>query len=303
MRFNDVSRDTMTLHSTGKYAEALAFLEGYDPEDIDQRAQIAYWRACLLSLMKDPAGALRVLTDAMDDHRIWYSPATLREDDDLVSLRAEPGFGRLLEMAEDRFLEARASEAGKHLVFRRNRAYANPRGVVVILHGNNSNLHATQRAWEPLLEDGWTLLFVESSQIGYYTFGRVWNDYSRAREDIISALDSLTDSERNFLVLAGFSRGARTAIQLALDGSVPATAVFAHEPAPSEGFASWYGEARPRSIPVYLTIGEEDPDRNMSEEIARVIGESVRVRILAGASHEYPERFSDLIRDTLNEAR
>ncbi len=287
------------LSEKGLYVDALQLAAGVVPANRDQSTRLAYNRACLLALNGDRSGAIETLEHATSDPLVWYSPGMLQSDPDLRSLDGDGRFVRLVEEGGRRRADAQRTATWRRLTVRPPEGAEPPRGTIVILHGNHSNTDDILPHWEPVCNSGWTLFFVESSQLGFHTFVRAWEEYPTAQRDVNAAIETLSDRDRATLILAGFSRGARTAIQLALDGTVPASAVIAHEPAPLDGFDEWLKSVSPRRVPVVTALGENDPYRGDGEAIAERLGALVQVVRLPGISHEFPAGFPDLVRKWL----
>jgi len=287
------------LSEEGRHGEALELLQTVTAENEDQSVRLSYNRACLLALKGDRNAAIVELEDAMADPLVWFSPEMLGTDPDLGSLQGDRRFEEVMHTGEKRRDEAQKTTRPESLIVRPRSGGRPPRGTIAILHGNHSNTADVRPHWEPLCDEGWTLLFVQSSRVGFHTYVRSWEDYGRARIDVAEAVNALSDEERANLVLGGFSLGARTAIRLGLDGTIAVSAIVAHEPAPAEGFSAWLRSISPHPIPIYLTIGEADSYQKDSEAIASALGLVDTAVRLPAVGHGFPPGFAALVQGML----
>jgi hypothetical protein len=92
-----------------------------------------------------------------------------------------------------------------------------PKSVVVALDGAGRRAAKAHEQWAAVLDIGFALLSVESSQLMSPMY-RTWPDPEHARQDIDRAIGRLPDELRELpLIAAGFSAGGPAALDWALD--------------------------------------------------------------------------------------
>jgi predicted esterase len=136
---------------------------------------------------------------------------------------------------------------------------------------------------------------LQSSESGYGAGSYVWNDYRLARRQAEDFLREHRDAWNGTLVLGGFSRGARTALTMALEGAVPTAGVMAVCPAELHDVRAWTVDVAAAPVRATVFLGAEDPYTRESEELERCLastGSEVTYRMIDGMGHAYPEDFS-----------
>ncbi|GAA1564022.1 hypothetical protein GCM10009789_16480 [Kribbella sancticallisti] len=268
---------------------ALDLLADVDPELGPWAAELAHLRACLLGSIGESAEALRGLQEA-SDAGAWWEEGILTEDDDLVTLQDLPAFQNLVALSRTRritaqdppLVEVPASSAG---------------GVVVALHGAGQRARHAMRDWAGVLELGYALVGVESSQLMSPMY-RTWPDPEAAREDIARALAQLPEELRGLpLIAAGFSAGGRAALDWALTGRPePAAGVVVLAPAVRE----LPTEALAELSPAAVLIGTEDDLLEVVEKAAEKLTTfGVTIHRLPGLNHEIPADLPAQLRSLL----
>src|SRR5262249_16168181 len=93
--------------------------------------------------------------------------------------------------------------------------------LLVGLHGNSQNAHLAANDWCPIVDKGWMLATIQSSQL-LTSDAYIWNDLARGTADVQKLYGTLNreaiDSER--VVLGGFSMGGGLAIHMAVTGAL-----------------------------------------------------------------------------------
>jgi hypothetical protein len=116
-----------------------------------------------------PHCALKAASDAGS----WWHEPILTEDDDLAALRGHPEFEALVVLSRERRRTA-SSRTEDLLEVPAARA---PKSVVVALHGAGQRAARALEQWAPVLDIGFALLSVESSQLMSPMY-RTWPDPS-----------------------------------------------------------------------------------------------------------------------------
>jgi dienelactone hydrolase len=286
---NTVTSRVYAGYGSGQYARVLDEIEQL-PAEQRETGELSYIKLCMLSLVGRVEEALEFLKE-LAGKRIWLDPAMLQEDRDLISLRGTAEFPRLCATHEALKSAASAETNGTLIVSPEG---AGPYPLLLVLHGNQQNAAETLPRWSKAAEDGWMVAALQSQQSGYGSGSYVWNDYSATRAQVLEFLNHHRDRWNGTVVLGGFSRGARTAISLALDGTVPTAGVLAVCPASLEEVPSWTVNIASGPIRATVFLGAEDPYTRQSDELERCLtltGSEVTYRVIDGMEHAYPEDF------------
>ncbi|MEV6414664.1 alpha/beta hydrolase [Kribbella sp. NPDC051718] len=209
-RYEQLTDRLLSLYREGKQREALKLLDPPDPELAPWAAELAHFEACMHGSLGDPDSALEVLLRA-SAAGAWWHHSLLVEDDDLAALREVPEFKQLVEFSQGRKVNDQPAwtidlpDAERPLL-----------GVVVALHGTGQRATRAAKVWAAVVELGYALVCVDSSQLISPQF-RTWLERDLVVRDIAAALDALPDELSGLPVIAaGFSSGGRAALEWAL---------------------------------------------------------------------------------------
>jgi predicted esterase len=213
----DVLETALELYEQEAYAEAYALVTGAAQEQGLESARIYNFRICLANRSGQSDLALRLLAEALAQG-YWSDPDQMLDDEDLLTLRDDAEFQRLLDICRGQQAAAqRTAQPELHLMWP---VAVTPAPLLVALHGNQQNAADTALAWESLTAAGWCVALPQSSQMaGDKAF--VWNDLAAATAEMRTHAESLRQHPRidfSHCVVAGFSMGARQALWSVLDG-------------------------------------------------------------------------------------
>lgn len=292
-RYDQLTDRVAALYDEGLQQLALDLVVEVEPDLQPWSAELAHLHACLLGSLDRPAEALTVLQNASAAGG-WWDAGLLTEDDDLAALQNLPAFQELVALSRSRRVTAQdpplirlpaqppAAEAAEGEAAEREAAEAPLRGVVVALHGAGQRASHAMRDWAVVLDHGYALVAVESSQLMSPMY-RTWPDPEIARTDIARAI---ADIPKDLPVIAaGFSAGGRVALDWALRGQPePVAGVVVLAPAIRELPAEAQGSLEPAS----LLIGTEDDLLEVvdEEQLAKL---GITVHKLPGLGHEFPD--------------
>ncbi|MEU0095959.1 alpha/beta hydrolase [Kribbella sp. NPDC006257] len=280
-RFDDLTDRVETLYAEGRQREALELLAAPDPAFEPWSADLAHLAACLHGSLGEPTAALQVLR-AASDAGAWWAPSILT-DDDLADLQSLPEFQELVALSASR----RTPDPRPALIQLPKKSV----GVVVALHGAGQGAERAAMDWGGVLELGYALVCVESSQRMTPTY-RTWPERERAVEDIARALDELPEELRGLpLIAAGFSAGGRAALDWALTGEpTRAAGVIVVGPALRE----LPGEARNKLQPAAVLIGEDDDLLEVVDNAGeQLTAFGLEIERVPGLAHEFPQDFAE----------
>jgi predicted esterase len=285
-RYEQLTDDVIALYEQGRQRDALELLHAADPDLAPWTAELAHTEACVYGSIDEPEAALRALKTAADAGSWWHEPI-LTEDDDLAALRGIPEFEALVVLSRKR--RAAASNRTEDLL--EVPANREPKSVVVALHGAGQRAAKALEQWAAVLDLGFALLCVESSQ-SMSPMYRTWPDPEHARRDIDRAITQLPDELRELpLIAAGFSAGGRAALDWALTGRpVPAAGVVVLAPAIRELPAEAAGSLSPAKI----LIGTADDLFEVVEGAAEQLSTlGLEIEQVPGLGHQFPQDFGN----------
>ncbi|MEV6417044.1 alpha/beta hydrolase [Kribbella sp. NPDC051718] len=302
-RYDRLTDRVAALYDEGLQPVALDLLDAADPDLEPWAAELAHLRACLLGSLHETTEALTSLQQA-SAAGAWWAEEILTEDDDLAALQYLPAFQSLVALSRDRRIAsedppliqlpawpsdpAQAAGAG---------AGRRACGVVVALHGAGQRARHAMRDWAGVLELGYALVGVESSQLMSPMY-RTWPDPGEAAKDIARALDQLPVQLRDLpLIAAGFSAGGRVALNWAVEADpVPVSGAVVLAPA-LRGVPE---KAKNALSPASILIGTADDLLEVVDDAGeQLAGLGFTVDRLPGLGHEFPQDLATRLKGLL----
>ncbi|MEU4390953.1 phospholipase [Kribbella sp. NPDC023855] len=288
-RYDQLTDRIAALYDEGLQQVALDLLDAAEPDLAPWAAELAHLRACLLGSLGESTEALATLQRASDAGG-WWDEGILTEDDDLAALQYLPAFQSIVATSRSR----RITRHDPPLI---QLPQATAGGVVVALHGAGQRGGHAMRDWAGVLELGYVLVGVESSQLMSPMY-RTWPDPVEAAADIARALDQLPAELRELPVIAaGFSAGGRVAVNWAVSADpVPVSGAVVLAPALRELPEQAQGPLSPASI----VIGTEDDLLEVVDGAEqRLTKLGFTVERVPGLGHEIPQDFAARLADLL----
>ncbi|WBQ05431.1 dienelactone hydrolase family protein [Kribbella sp. CA-293567] len=282
-RYDQLTDRVSALYDEGLQQVALDLLDTADAELQPWTAELAHLRACLLGSIGESTQALVALQQASEAGG-WWEESILTEDDDLTALQYLPAFQAIVELSRARKVVAEdppliaLPESGK------------PGGVVVALHGAGQRATHAMRDWAGVLDLGYALVGVESSQLMSPMY-RTWPDPAQSAKDVARALDHLPAELRDLpLIAAGFSAGGRIALNWALEAEpVPTAGVVVVGPA----LRVLPEQAQQPLAPATILIGTADELLEVVDDAAaRLTSFGITIERVPGLAHEFPQDFA-----------
>lgn len=289
----------------GLLQEALEFVRSLRPEERRESIFFDYAEANLLAQVGAYEESLSLLK-ALCDGAGWIDPELLVDDPDFRPLFQRSGFDNVAACFRERMNEdARRARATKTVLY----PSLEPGGqrLLLILHGDNSCAAHTLESWACANEAGWSVVALQSGELGAFAGAYRWNSYQAATLAVEEVLFSLqVDPTRSAeVILGGFSRGGEVALRLALDGVGPVNRAVAVCPAPMEEPELLAPGPDGTLRECYIFAGERDAQFAAAEAASRrlsALGVSVRLDRRAEQGHEYPEDFSSTLVRFLRES-
>lgn len=288
-RYDALVDQVEALYNDDQFSTALDLVEAESDGLRAWTAELAHLKACLYGASGDADRALQTL-QAASATGAWWQPSILTDDDDLAALQERPEFRELVAVSGDRVADDPLSPL---VVLPAVPAV----GVVVALHGAGLRAAHSAQDWAGVIELGYALVCVESSQRMSPMY-RTWPDRHRAADDIARALDQLPAELNGVPVIAaGFSAGGRAALDWALTAHpVKVTGAVLVAPALRELPTTSAGTLSPATI---LIGTEDDLLEVVDEAAAQLTSLGFTIERLPGLAHTFPADFTSRVEKIL----
>lgn len=309
--FEALSDRIAARYAAGSFENALDDLDRRASDHPGHVADLAFFRACLVSLVGRPAEAVETLRAGLD-RGCWWAEPMLLDDPDLEAARAVHGFDAV---AEESGVRWRASFAGEVVTPVVAEPSGRPRAVIVVMQGG---LRATAEdvldAWRPATDQGCEVIVPGCGQpiTSDAPDRRNWFELEATDRAVAAAVSHNSTTSDLPLVLAGFSAGGRQALRIGLGRSFDVGAILLLAPA-VRGYdlspSAVSGAAR-RGVRVLAWIGSEDPlvpDVTQLIEALQAGGVATNHEVIRGLGHRVPDdlasRLGGALAFLLGEAR
>ncbi len=274
----------------------------------EEYALINYWRICLAARLEQFEIANKFLESTLASG-IWFSDVLLRQSPSLEGIQGQGEFERLVEISE----KLRAADGSDvPLLLARPEDACEPGDVgcpmLLFLHANSDTAQNNLQHWAHLSSQGW-LAAIPQSSWGMWTGAYGWTTYEATKAEILDHYKTLTRQysiDSDSLVLGGFSMGGAMALQMTLNGDLPARGFILLGPAggmideidaikDEEWWAQIEGGWR-KSLRGVILIGEAD-ETIPQEKIRKLAhklndaGIPTRLQTFPGLGHAYPPDF------------
>jgi len=288
---NDAGKYTsqgMTAYSAGDYPLAIDLFKKAFLLRPDYSA-LAYNISCCYALHGEKDSAIAWLQKTFE-----LGSYLFLDDEDLVSLHADPRYQGLAREAEKSLIELRAKEWKPLISLPEQYSKDKPCPVVIGLHGFGTNPADFAKAIEPVVHDaGYILCCPYGPHIGGTTaFG--WGEHIEAEKRILETVQRLFKDYNVDLmrtILFGFSQGGEMAFSTGLKHPEIFSAIVS--------VAGYYGEELnetlenidSKKIAVYMMVGENDfqaESNVLAEQIMQAKGMRVKLIIFEGLGHAFP---------------
>jgi predicted esterase len=173
--------------------------------------------------------------------------------------------------------------------------------LVLALHGNTGNAETTFGRWKPVVEDGYLLVALQSTQLsGPNAF--VWNDFQKAKDELIAHFGAITseyniDKER--VVIGGFSMGGGFALWAAINDVIPVSGYIGIGPYISDP-ETWQAKIEAKQntgFRAFILIGDQDvgclPGTMQTKQYLDAAGIPNEFELREGLAHNVPDDFGE----------
>lgn len=296
--FDAVRTQLFAFYQQKQYRQALDLALQVTSEYPEAKWEAAYWRMCLHSVLGEVEPAVQALQGALDQG-LWYSDRILRAEPDLAGLQSVPAFEQAVAVCAERMAAAQERAEPKRIVLHPARPQS-PAPLLVAIHGNNGSALAFQDRWQSAVDQGWTVVLPQSSQVtAPERYG--WNDRTLGMAQVLEHYRQVAGTlpvNRNRTVLAGYSMGGGLCLEMALSGMIEAAgfiAVGPFLPGADEVLKSVFANRPPVPVRGYIIVGDQDVHcYETSKAVAAIMKEHglpVELEVHEGLGHTFPEPF------------
>jgi len=291
--FGEMHAAVAALRSAGDRATAVGIVERHLPTFPRHRALVHLMHAELLAEEGRAPEALATLDEALRTG-CRYPSAWLKENPRLSSLIGLASFADLESRSQRQWDDATAVAVPRRTLLVPSGGSRHP--LLVVLHGNNSDIEETLPFWSSVVDQGWNAAILQSGEAGATPGTFTWNDRERTAREIEAHVDGIRheiDVDRGIVALAGFSMGALQAIALTVTGRLRAHGVIS--------IAAWLPHIREFAalalagtavwVPSYVVVGTNDPSYDGTKQLVALVtehGGRAHLDARDGLGHEYP---------------
>jgi predicted esterase len=225
----------------------------------------------------------------------------LEEDADLDGLRNLAELRAILDECAARYRDAQSGARPLCTVLSPSSALWEQQALV-LLHMRGGSGAEFRAQWLPLVDDGWTLVSLQSSQ-PFRSGGFCWDDAELGRREILEQMDEcrrVRGIDFGRVVMVGASQGARMAFEVTQQMAVPWLCVIPTFPAGYDSAPFIASRSRDRGA---FILGAEDPANDRTRQLVislQAAGAEVRTHSMPGTSHELPDDLPSLAREALD---
>jgi predicted esterase len=303
MTYSSSLEASLALYQEARYREAYDLIssEVSSPDTIPSLVYyLRYSFACRAGMHEL---AIDLLREAVMDRGYWYSTDHLT-DDDLEPLRGRPEFRELVEICQRREETARGTVCSElELVPPGEPGNGEHTALVVALHGNQLNIATTRTNWSGNSLADCLLAFPQSSH-AVCSDAYSWVDPAVGMEEVMSHLEDVISknlSDRDRVIMGGFSAGGRVALHTVLKGRVRIKGVILLGPwlPDLESLEPLIPSLRKAGVKFYLICGDRDKDcfasTNRLAELLELNDVPFIYRVVEGMGHQYPKDFDEYL--------
>ncbi|WP_143261475.1 alpha/beta hydrolase [Allokutzneria sp. NRRL B-24872] len=286
MFLGQLKDSVVDLLAEGRHAEARELAMRAHGGYPKQRALTEAWVAETLCRTGDDDAAIAVLREALDEG-LWWWEEILTINPPLRSLLGRADFAEIVRRSEQR--RDRTPQDVPPMVYEPE---GRPRGVLVPLHARTDRHRGFARRWSAACEAGLLVVVPQSRELTTSDGDVGWIDEDQARAQVAQLCASVADGLP--VVLAGYSQGARFALEWTMSDAVPEATGFLALCPPEDRMPVIADPARrPRG---YVFTGEHDDDRPAAERFAAELarhGFDTGLEVMAETGHTYPKDFAE----------
>ena len=296
MSFHHNESRIYELYAKSTPGAVLSFIQSLSSEAREESRFFDYAEANLLVMSGATEKALELL-DKVAESGGWIRPSLLEEDPDFAPLLGHGRFERLSDLYQKRYEEAlRSTAPTKSVLSPSTDSFG--RHILLVLHGDNSGAAHSLNSWEPAAKLGWTVVALQSGELGDFDGAYRWSSLDATRTAVIETLKGISTGSEEAVVLGGFSRGGEMALKLAVEGVGESRRAMAVCPAPMREALGPASPGGSRLGGCYIFAGREDGQYDAAVSAARelsALGAAVTLDERDGYGHEFPSDFAAVL--------
>ena len=304
--FEEFNGELMTLYGQQRFGDVLERLVADGDAYPANASDVLYLRSCMEARLGQPERAIATLQKAIDQG-YWYGDYVLRMSPSWQSLQDVPEFVRLADICRARQADAQGEAQLFILEPGGTATHRTDHPLLIALHGNGADGPSALDGWRAVIENGWYLAALKSSQLAGMN-AHIWDDQEIAMRELTEQNAALREEQPidvEKVVLAGFSMGGETALRAALLGTIPVRGFILLGPGgptidtPDEWIPLIEG-ASGRDLRGYVLMGEAD-DGIPQDAVRQIVdllnehGVPTQLETLPNLRHEYPHDFKPYI--------
>ncbi|WP_257348705.1 alpha/beta hydrolase [Pseudalkalibacillus decolorationis] len=308
MTYTHLLNETINIYDKNGSLQAYQFInENADMVDGNQ-AQIYNFRYALAAASGLEKDALQLMKEAIIENGFWYAYDYLNADEDLKSLHKYEEFHKMVHICKEREAEAKDSAKPELRILQDNSGNDDKKPLMFALHGDQENIHMTEPYWNSIVTEGYTVALPQSSQI-QFSDGFDWNDVEKGSNELKEHFESIVNDykiDRDNIIIGGFSAGCRVALNIIINGKIPAKGfVFVAPWLPEiEEWKESLDQLKENDIKGYIIIGDNDGDCfEGANQFASFLNQKSiphEFKVVDDLDHEYPENFDQLLKEAVD---
>jgi predicted esterase len=301
--FDDLQGRVFALYAERRFEEIRGLLDIAVERFSNRPSRIAFWQACMDSLLGDPKRALERLRRGAEEGLFWPEN-WLETDPDLAAVRALPGYEEMVEAVRRSAERANANRRERPEVLLFAPEAGPVRGLLIGLHMYERSAAESAAHWRPATEIGLVVVVPESTQVSG-DGEPAWTDAAVTARDLRLAREEALDRYPEVAaatVLGGASQGGGRAAAIALTGSpfLCRGLVAVVSPYPDlPDVPATARDAAARGLHAYLLTGDRDTTRDQVEHLYADLmagGVQAELDVVPGLGHEFPDDFPERLR-------
>ncbi|MFQ3543158.1 alpha/beta hydrolase [Halobacillus rhizosphaerae] len=303
--YTELLNTTLAIYADHGSLEAYHYITKHAAETEGLQAQIYNFRYSLAAASGLADLALNIMKEAVIERQYWYSWEYLQEDEDLDPLRKYPEFLDMLRICKEREKRAKAEAKPELKVIAKASSERQRRNLVITLHGDQENNEITEKYWNSITSNTYSLALPQSSQVEF-SDGYSWHNAEKGMAELqqhYQQVISIEDYES--IIVGGFSAGAGIVLKALLNGQVEADGFILASPWLSE-IETWknkFALLKEKGIKGYIICGDQDSDclEHAEKLIDLLTADSIphQFHKIPHVDHDYPKDFGVHLTDAL----
>ena len=307
--FDELSNQIQQHFAQESYTDGLSLASKHLADFPEAFALINYWRICMASLLGEKALANKILESTLASG-LWYADVLLRQSSALAAMQGDPEFEKLVQISKK--LHAADGMEAPLLVARPENA-CGPEDVgcpsLFFLHNDMDSAQNSIKQLGALSSYGWVVAAPQSSQ-SMYTGAYMWIDFPTTQQEVGGHLENLSQRvhlSSKKIVHSGLGRGAELALEIALNGDLPARGFVLLSPGGQkmDDVNEWLpliDKAAGKSLRGTIVLNL-DEDQENAKALAKMLNEhNIPTKLITfqRAGQDFPENAELVFKDALD---